>query len=334
MLRSEAVGEADGRIQRFRLDEPAVVLERPFDELAPRKFRELFRYFLLHGLDEFGRRREEPDPFVAGAVFRLREKVGGDVGRLRRIIGEHEHLAWSRQQVDRDIPEEEALGRDDVGIARTEDFLHRLDHHGAERHGGDGLGTAHPIDLGGAGLFYGEEKRGVDAAVLAAGSADDDLGTTRDFGQRDGHQRRRDERRGAAGDVDADALKRIEFLPDRRAVAVRGGPCFAEALAGEDGDVLRRFGHRCPQGFVGLEGGGEQFGGRHGKPGGVGQLGSIELGGELKQRSVSAFLHGMDNGAGALLDGGIKQAGGRAERGDPAGKVAVVEPENLHAPRG
>ena len=267
-------------------------------------------------------------------MFRLREKVGGDVGGLGGIVGEHQDFAGAGQEINRDMAEEEALGRDDVGVARTEDFLDWLDRRGAERHGGDGLGTAHAIDLCGSGLLDREQERGIDAAVLAARSADDDLGTASDLGQRDGHERGGDERSRAAGDVDAYALKRIELLPDRSAVAVLCGPCFAEALAGEDGDVLRRFGHRCPQGFVGLEGGGEQFGGRHGKPGGVGQLGSIELGSELKQRRVSVFLHGMDDGAGAILDGGIKQAGGRADRGDPIGKAAVVEPENLHAPRG
>ena len=62
----------------------------------------------------------------------------------------------------------------------------------------------------------------------AARRADDDFPAARDLGERDGHQRRRNQRRGAAGNVNADALERIEFFADRCAMQIFRLPVFAQ----------------------------------------------------------------------------------------------------------
>ena len=74
-----------------------------------------------------------------------------------------------------------------------------------------------------------------------------------------GHQRRRDERRGAAGNVNAHAPERIELLADGRAVRIFHLPVFAQRFSGKGGDVFLRPGHGGAQRFIGGERGIEQF---------------------------------------------------------------------------
>ena len=52
-----------------------------------------------------------------------------------------------------------------------------------------------------------------------------------------------------------------------------------------------------------------------------GELGAVEFFGEFQQRVVAAALNGVEDGAGALLDDRIKQAGRR-------GQLRGVFPEN------
>ena len=88
----------------------------------------------------------------------------------------------------------------------------------AARHRGDGLRSTDTVHLGGSRLAKRGEQGGVQSAVFAARSAGDDFAATGDLGQGDGHQRGRCQGRGAARDVHADPLKRIELLPDHAAL--------------------------------------------------------------------------------------------------------------------
>ena len=61
---------------------------------------------------------------MAGAVFGLRQQIGGNEFRVRRVVRQHEQFARAGQQINRDMAEQQPFGGDDVGVARTENFLH------------------------------------------------------------------------------------------------------------------------------------------------------------------------------------------------------------------
>ena len=71
-------------------------------------------------------------PFAGRSQQRERQQIGGDELRVGRVVGEHEHLTGAGQKVNRDVPDEQALGSDDVGVAGAEDLLHRANGRGAE----------------------------------------------------------------------------------------------------------------------------------------------------------------------------------------------------------
>jgi hypothetical protein len=172
--------------------------------------------------------RSWPEPCSACA-----SNVGGGEFRVRRFVRQHEQFAGPGQQINRDVADEQALGGDDVGVARAENFLHAADRLRAVSHRRNRLRAADAVNLRRPAARAGEQQRGIDGAVLAAGRADDDFLAARHLRQRDGHQRRRDERRGAAGDVNADALERIELFADARAVRIFHLPVFAQRFFGE-----------------------------------------------------------------------------------------------------
>ena len=89
----------------------------------------------------------------------LGKQIGGNVLRVARVIGQHHKFARAGQKVDRDMANEQALGSDDVRIARPENLLHTSNAIGAERHCSDGLRAPEAIDFRGARLSHREQQR-------------------------------------------------------------------------------------------------------------------------------------------------------------------------------
>ncbi len=170
---------------------------------------------------------------MTAAVFGLGEQVGGDVTRIGAVVGQHEQLAGAGEHVNADFAEEQAFGGGDVGVAGPEDFRDAPDRFRAERHGGDGLRAADLINLGRPGQPRGVEERRVDRRR----AADDDLAAAGHFGERDGHDDRRDQRRGPTGHVDADAFDGIKFFADDAALGVAHLPAAPQRTTSEGGDV-------------------------------------------------------------------------------------------------
>ncbi len=166
-------------------------------------------------------------------------------------------------------------------------------------------------------------------AVGVGGGGDDDLGDARGGGEGDGHQRRGNERRGAAGDVDADAREGIETFADLDALAVVQVPVVAQALEGEGADVFVRLGHGVlGAGVDGAGGGGEFVGGdAQGRAGGVG--GAAEAFVERPERGVAGGADlGDDRGDGL---GDVRGGGGAAVEGaEGGGEAGVVVAEEAH----
>src|SRR5208283_1605253 len=69
---------------------------------------------------------------------------------------------------------------------------------------------------------------------------------------------------------------------------------------------------------------------RHGELIG-GEPGAVEFFGEFQQRIVTAGLNGVEDGAGALLDDRVEQAGRRGQFAELGGKICVGVADNLHA---
>ncbi len=88
------------------------------------------------------------------------------------------------------------------------------------------------------------EKVRVDFPLLAARCAHDDLFTSCGGGERDGHDRGRNERGSASGNVATDTVERAEDLSDLGPLRVLHHPVLAHALLGKFGDIFMGGGDR------------------------------------------------------------------------------------------
>ena len=188
VLRREPVRQRHAVIQRLHLNQPAVGVERAFNEVTARELGHLLRDFLFDGLQNLVRGRRQPDTFVAGAVFRLCQQVGGDEFRVRRLISKHEQLARAGQQINGDVADEQPLGGDDVGVAGAENLLHAPNRLGAVSQRGNRLRAADAVNLRCPRHARREKQRGIDGAVPAAWRADNNFPAAGNFGERHGHQ--------------------------------------------------------------------------------------------------------------------------------------------------
>jgi len=332
MLRRELIGESDAVLEGCDLDKPGIV-EGFADEIATRERFELLVDFFFDGFEEFPVGGDEPDAFVSGPVLGLREQIGGCEFCLGGVIGEDHEFAGTGEEIDGDVADDQAFGGDDVSVARAEDFLYAANCVSAVGHSGDGLCAADTVNLGGSGNARGVEQGGVDRTVFAAGRADHDFRTACDFRQGHGHQGRRHQWGGAAGDVNADALEWIEFFTYDSAVRVTRLPILAQGTSREGGDVFFGFGDGGAQAFICFQRGGQEFGLSNGELVG-GQTSSVETFRQFEHGVVAALVDGFENGARALFDGGVEQAGRSGDSFELLGEIAIRMAEQFHGNRG
>ena len=95
-------------------------------------------------------------------------------------------------------------------------------------------------------------------------------------------------------------------------------------------DIFFRFGHGVAQRFIGRERGVEQFRPRHGQPVG-GEFCAVEFFREFQQRGIAAGLDGVNDGAGALLNDRIEQAGSGGGFAELRGKIRIGVADDFHA---
>ena len=65
----------------------------------------------------------EEDRLALCAVFGLGDEVGGARLCVGRLVGDHDHLARARGQVDPDTARDEQLCGGDVGVPRADDAV-------------------------------------------------------------------------------------------------------------------------------------------------------------------------------------------------------------------
>ena len=92
----------------------------------------------------------QQDGNAALAVFGLGKQIRRDPLGIGGVVRNDEDLAWTGQQIDRDLPKDLAFGFDDICVPGPKYLLHRMDGLCPKRERGNGLGSAHAINFRGA----------------------------------------------------------------------------------------------------------------------------------------------------------------------------------------
>ena len=137
----------------------------------------------------------------------LAEQIGGADLAVDAVVGDHQRLGRSGEQVDADAAEQLALGFRHIGIAGPDDHVDGRDRLGAERHGGDRLHAAQHVDFVGAAEMHGCDNRRMRPALERRRAGDDALHAGDPRGD-DRHVRRGDHRIAPARHVAADRVDR------------------------------------------------------------------------------------------------------------------------------
>ena len=83
-------------------------------------------------------------------MFRLGNKVGGDIFGASCLVREHDHFTGAGQAIDSDLAKDVLLGQRDKDIARSDDHIDGGNFLDAISEGSHGLGAADTVDLGDA----------------------------------------------------------------------------------------------------------------------------------------------------------------------------------------
>ena len=215
MLAGDFIGHGGGLLVGIDQDDAAVIPPGGARDLGGRKHRELA---LDLGRDRGGERGRAGDQRGrrGRAVLGLAEKVGDHHFSIRGLIGDHQDFGRPGEQVDAHPAVELALGFGDIGVAGSDQHVHRGDRAGAERHRADRLDAAQNVDLVGAGERHRGHGLGVRGAVGRRGAGGDPL-DARDLGRDHAHMRRRHHRVAPARDIAADAAHRDIAMAQRDA---------------------------------------------------------------------------------------------------------------------
>ena len=249
--------------------------------------------------------------------------------RIPGVVGQHQQFAGTRQQIDGHVAHHQSFSGDDVGVARTKNLADLPDRGRAVGHRSNGLRATHPINLGGSRRPRGEEQRGIDRAVLAAGGTNHNFGTSRHFGQLDRHERRRNQRSSPAGDIHSYTLKRIEFFAHHRAVGVAHLPVLPARFPSEGGNVTRGFLDGLAQRSVGVERSRQELrlgDGQLVRP----EARAIKPLRQFQYRRVAPRPHIVEDGPRALLDLRVEQAGRVGQLGQTFPEVGIGVAYHFH----
>ena len=188
MLGCEFVRDGHGVGEFFDEDEHAIQLQHRREMRLPRKLRELRGDLFFHARQQRRGVGDEKDR-AAFAVLGLREQIARDPRGVRAGIGEDQNFARSRQQVDRDLPEDLPLGLHDIRISWPENLLHRRDRGRAISQRRDRLRAADLIDLRGPAVREREKQRVIILPIAIGRRRHHDFRHTRRRRQRHRHDR-------------------------------------------------------------------------------------------------------------------------------------------------
>ncbi len=234
------------------------------------------------------------DGLGRGIVLGLGKQVQGEPLRRRGVVGNHEHLAGARNDVDADGAENQALGGRDVSPAGTDDLVHLGNRRRAVGQSGDSLGAAHgkhPIHA--RRVSCREHQRRTHA--IRRGDSHDDLTNASHPGGHGRHQHRRRVCSLAPRDVQAHPLQSRHPLAEQVAVTVGvfpvPGQLVGVIIAYTLGGQVQRF---TVLGAQGIERGFE-LRRRNLKRRGARALVTIVPGGERQEGIVATHPHRLDD---------------------------------------
>ena len=98
------------------------------------------------GSDRLGQRRIGGDQNGSGqrVVLGLGQQISSHLGRHSALVGDHQHLAGTRQGIDAHLAIDGLLGQGHIQVSGAADHIHFRHAFGAESHGGHGLGASDP----------------------------------------------------------------------------------------------------------------------------------------------------------------------------------------------
>ena len=235
-------------------------------------------------------------------MLRLRQHVCRHEGGVLLVVCDDEDLRRPGEHIDAHLPVHFLFGEGDEDVARAGDDVHFRDALGAVGKGGDGLRTPHFEDLFGAADIRRRDDGGVHLAVFGGGRHPD-VRHARGLGGQHAHQYRAEQRRGAAGHVDARPLDGAHDVAGR--AAVLGAHVVAHGVALVVGEhVGRRLFDRGEQGGVerGVRLADLVAGDEHGA---VVEHAAVEPLAVDEERAVALFAHLLQDGADARRDGRV-----------------------------
>ena len=174
-------------------------------------------------------------------MFGLRDKVGGNVGRVAALAGDDD-FRGAGEHVDGAVESDEALGGGDVEISGADNFGHTRNTGGSVGQGGDGVCPAETIELGDA-----EEMSGGKSLKRGPWRDDDDARDACDLRGDGGHEQGGRERMTAAGDVASDGGKRADELAGDEAGDWFTTPRLGELVHCEGADLFSGGGESLAQ---------------------------------------------------------------------------------------
>src|SRR5919204_1467164 len=215
VLGGDAVGFAHRRFARVDEDDLAVVAPGDPGDIRGRQHLELALDLGRERLGDVARCRDA-DRRAGRSMLRLAEQIGGDHLHVGALVGDHQDLRRTGEEIDADAAEKLAFRFRDVRVAGAAKHVHGLDRLRADAHRGDGLHAAQHVDLVRAAEHHCGDGLGMRRALVRRRAGDDAL-HPRHACRDDAHVCRGDHRVAAAGHVAADALYRNVLVPELHA---------------------------------------------------------------------------------------------------------------------
>ena len=288
MLGRDTVDQGNGAGQVRYGDDRAI--GRPtFPRRA--RARQGFQVSFDGALDRVGEGRVigDQDGLGGGVVFGLAQQIGGDPGRIVGPVGQHQNFRRTRDHVDADGSEHQALGRRHIGVTGADDLVDRADRLGAVGQGAHGLGAADTVNFIDPGDGRRRQDQGVEHAVRRRHDHDQPV-HARDLGRDGVHQHGRRIGCGAAGHVEARRLDRLPAIAQAQARGIREVQVFGQLLFMERPDAPGRRGQGRQRFRSALTARGVHFFGRD-RHGSGGQIETVEPLGIVQNSRIAARPH-------------------------------------------
>ncbi|MPN11428.1 hypothetical protein SDC9_158729 [bioreactor metagenome] len=170
-------------------------------------------------------------------MFGLRQEIRRHRLRIGAVVGDHHDLRRPRHHVDGDLSVDQLLGRGDISVAGTDDLLHLADGRRPVRQCGNPVDAAQPVNLRDPGDAHRVQHRRMHVAVPSRRRDRDDFLHSRRTRDPGGVNHRRNQRRRAARDIDADPFHRGELFAEYHSGSRVECPVGRLALFGKPLDV-------------------------------------------------------------------------------------------------